>query len=378
MGNVPAFHPGRTPGEWRPSKGSASARRPAGALLSSGLPGRRIGAGAVVAGLLFFGVAACSSSNSGSGSGDPSTNGSANAVNVSSVTLNIGDQAGAGAQALLTAAGLISKLPFKAHWSDFTSGPPMLQAMGSGSVDIGEVGDAPPVFEASAGGKIALVSALGADNNGSALLVPDNSPIKTLAELKGKTVAVAQGSSANYHLLATLTKAGLTIKDITPDYLQPAEAEAAFASGHVEAWDIWSPYIEYAEATYHARVLVNGSTTGTTYSFVVASRTALANPAKAAAIRDFLKLLDQAYAWVTSHPSAWAATWAKATGMPASVMTRAVADDIDAPTAITPAVISSEQGVANAFSSAGLIPGKVDISDYAVTTFNSLLSGSSS
>jgi len=360
MRNVAVPRPGRTPGR--------------------GLAGRRVCAGAVAAGLLFFGVTGCSSAGSGSSasSTSPSTGTSATAVNVSSVTLNIGDQAGAGEQALLTAAGLINKLPFKAHWSDFTSGPPMLQAMGAGSVDVGDVGDAPPVFEASAGGQIAVVSALNTDPAGAALLVPDNSPIKNVAQLKGKTVAVSQGSSANYHLLAVLTKAGLTIKDVTPDYLQPAEAEAAFASGHVDAWDIWSPYVEYAEAKYHARVLVNGSTIGSTYSFVVASRAALGDPSKAAAIRDYLKLLDQAYTWVSSHPSAWAATWAKATGMPASVMTRAVKDDIDTPTPITPAVLSSEQNVANAFSSAGLIPSKIDFKDFAVTSFNSLLSGASS
>jgi sulfonate transport system substrate-binding protein len=343
------------------------------------LQGRRIGAGAVVAGLLFFGVTACSAANAGSSAGgDPSTNTSASTVDVSNVTLNVGDQAGSGSEALLTAAGLINKLPFKVHWSDFTSGPPMLQAMGSGSVDIGGVGDAPPVFEASAGGQVAVVSALGTNQNGTALLVPDNSPIKTVAELKGKTIAVAQGSSSNYHLLATLTKSGLTIKDVTPDYLQPAEAEAAFASGHVQAWDIWAPFLEYAEAKYHARVLVNGSTAGTTYSFEVASRAALNNPAKAAAIKDYLKLLDEAYTWVKSHPSAWATTWAKASGMPESVMLNAVKDNEETPTAITPAVLASEQGVANAFSSAGLIPSKIDISDFAVTTFNSLLAGSSS
>jgi sulfonate transport system substrate-binding protein len=372
MRNVAAFRPGRTPGDGRPSRGPDRTRRPAAAL-----PGRRIGAGAAVAGLLFLGVTACSSSNSSADS-DPSTNSSASTVDVSNVTLNIGDQAGSGSEALLTAAGLINKLPFKAHWSDFTSGPPMLQAMGSGSVDVGGVGDAPPVFEASAGGQIAVVSALGTNVNSETLLVPDNSPIKTIAQLKGKTIAVAEGSAADYHLLASLTKAGLTIKDVTPDYLQPPEAEAAFASGHVAAWDIWSPYSEYAEAKYHARAIANNSATGTTtYSFEVASRAALDNPAKAAAIKDYLKLLDEAYTWVASHQSAWAATWAKATGMPESVMLKAVADDTETPTAITPAVLSSEQGVANAFSSAGLIPSKVDISDYAVTTFNSLLSGSS-
>jgi len=296
---------------------------------------------------------------------------------MSDVTLNIGDQAGAGSEALLTAAGLINKLPFKAHWSDFTSGPPMLQAMGSGSIDVGEVGDAPPVFAAAGGSQIAVVSALEANPNGSAILVPKNSPVHTVAQLRGKSVAVSQGSSADYHLLAELTKAGLTIKDITPDYLQPAEGQAAFASAHVAAWDVWSPYIEQAEYQDHARILVTGSGIGETYSFVVASKGALGDQAKAAAIHDYLKILDQAYAWAESHQSAWASTWAKATGLPLSVMTQAVKDDLATPQPITPTVISSEQSVANAFTAAGLIPSHVDFNNFAVTSFNSILGASS-
>jgi sulfonate transport system substrate-binding protein len=239
------------------------------------------------------------------------------------------------------------------------------------------VGDAPPIFEASADGQIAVVSATISDPEAAALLVPKGSPITSVAQLKGQSIAVAQGSSANYHLLALLEKNGLTIKDVTPDYLQPADAQAAFASGHVAAWDVWSPFIEQAEIQDGARVLATGAAIGTTYSFEVASRAALGDPEKAAAIRDYLKLLNEAYDWVGTHPSAWAATWAKATGLPASVMTKAVADDKPVPQAITPTVIASEQSVANAFSAAGLIPGHVNFSDFAVTTFNDLLGGSS-
>jgi sulfonate transport system substrate-binding protein len=340
-----------------------------GSLPGRASSGRRKTALALTAGVLVAGLAACSSASG-------SSTGSSKAVDVSAVTLNIGDQAGSGSEALLTAAGLINKLPFKAHWSDFTSGPPMLQAMGSGSIDVGGVGDAPPVFEASAGGQIAVVSAIKTDVNSGALLVPANSPIKSVAQLKGKSVAVAQGSSANYHLLAVLTNAGLTIKDIKADYLQPADAQAAFASGHVAAWDVWSPFIEQAEVQDHARVLINSSTIGDTYSFEVASRSALDNPSKAAAIRDYLKLLDQAYAWAATHQSAWAATWAKATGLPLSVMDQAVKDDVETPEPISPAVLSSEQSVSNAFTTAGLIPSHVDFKDYAVTTFNNILGGS--
>lgn len=358
-----------------------------GDMPGRGRHGRRLGAGAVAAGLLLFGGAtACtsaagssSSAASGSSANNPAASGttSANQTSVSDVTLNIGDQAGSGAQALLTAAGLINKLPFKAHWSDFTSGPPMLQAMGSGSVDIGAVGDAPPVFAAAGGSQIAVVRALQANPAGSAILVPKNSPIHTVAQLRGKSIAVAQGSSSDYHLLAILTKSGLTIKDVTPDYLQPAEGQAAFASGHVAAWDVWSPFIEQAEAQDHARVLANGAAIGQTYSFVVAARAALSNPAKAAAIHDYLQLLDQAYAWAASHESAWATTWAKATGLPVNAMTQAVKDSLATPQPITPAVISSEQNVANAFTAAGLIPSHVNFANYAVTNFNATLGGSS-
>jgi sulfonate transport system substrate-binding protein len=360
MRNVATTRPGSTPG--------------------GGRHGRRIGASAVTAGLLLLGGAtACSSAAPASSASSPAAGGttSADPVSVSDVTLNIGDQAGAGSEALLTAAGLINKLPFKAHWSDFTSGPPMLQAMGAGSIDIGEVGDAPPVFAAAGGSQIAVVRALQANPDGSAILVPKNSPIHTLAQLRGKSVAVAQGSSANYHLLAELTKSGLTIKDVTPDYLQPAEGQAAFASGHVAAWDVWSPFIEQAEYQDHARILVNGAGIGQTYSFVVAARAALNDPAKAAAIHDYLQLLDQAYTWAQTHQSAWASTWAKATGLPLSVMAQAVKDSLATPQAITPTVISSEQSVANAFTAAGLIPGHVDFSNFAVTSFNSVLGASS-
>jgi sulfonate transport system substrate-binding protein len=267
------------------------------------------------------------------------------------VTLHIGDQAGTGAQALLTAAGLIDKLPFKVAWSDFTSGPPMLQAMGAGSVDIGGVGNAPPVFAAAGGSKIAIVGAYQANPLGSALLV-------------------AQGSSADYHLLTVLNKAGLSVHDVTLTYLQPAEGLAALTSGHVDAWDIWSPFVEQAEVQKNATALVTGTGYGSPYSFAVASRAALADPARAAAVKDYLALVAQAHAWATNHQSAWASVWAKASGLPDAVMVKAASDDSSLAVPITPAVITSEQQVSDAFTKAGLIPVHVDFNDYVVTSFN--------
>jgi len=340
-------------------------------------PTRRTLAVAAAVSLATLTAAACSSSSSSSStsagssaSASSSGTSSANQTSVSGVTLHIGDQAGTGAEALLTAAGLIGKLPFKVAWSDFTSGPPMLQAMGAGAVDVGGVGNAPPVFAAAGGEKIAIVGAYQANPLGSALLVPKNSPITSVAQLKGKRIAVAQGSSADYHLLTVLTKAGLTVHDVTLTYLQPAEGLAALSSGHVDAWDIWSPFVEQAEVQDNARALVTGTGYGSPYSFAVASRAALADPAKAAAISDYLKLLAQAHAWATSHLSAWASVWANASGLPDSVMLKAASDDASNAVPITAAVISSEQQVSDAFTSAGLIPVHVNFSDFVDTSFN--------
>ena len=319
------------------------------------------------------GSSASSTSQSSSTGATAATVASSGSANLSGVTLRIGDQAGTGAEAVLSAAGLLSKLPFKVSWSDFTSGPPMLQAMSAGALDVGGVGDAPPVFAAAGGAKIAIVGALRNDPNSAALVVPKNSPITSISQLKGKKIAVAQGSSADYHLLTVLTKAGLTPHDVSLEYLQPAEGLAALNSGSVAAWDIWSPFIEQVKVQHGARILANGVGYGSNYSYVVASRDALGSSAKAAAIRDYIKLLAQAHAWVNTHPQAWAAQWAKATGLPLNVMVDAASDDTQTFTPITPQIVSNEQGLVNAFSAAGLIPNKYDFAQYAYSGFNSAL-----
>jgi len=328
-------------------------------------------AGALLLCALF--VAACGSSSSSRTPATAATVASGGSPNLSGVTLRIGDQAGTGAEAVLSAAGLLHKLPFKVSWSDFTSGPPMLQAMSAGSLDAGGVGDAPPVFAAAGGAKIAIVAAIRNDPDSAALVVPKDSPITSISQLKGKKIAVAQGSSADYHLLTVLTKAGLTVHDVSISYLQPAEGLAALNSGSVAAWDIWSPFIEQVRVQHGARILVNGDGYGSNFSYVVASRDALGDRAKAVAIRDYIKILAEAHAWVNAHPQAWAAQWAKATGLPLNVMVDAANDDTQSFTPITPQIVANEQGLVNAFSAAGLIPTKYDFSQYSYSGFNSAL-----
>ena len=319
-------------------------------------------------------AAGCSSSSTSSASSGTTASSSASAsssTDLSSVTLNVGDQKGTGAEAVLTAAGLLNTLPFKVNWSDFTSGPPMLQAMASGSVDVGGVGDAPPVFAASGGEAVEIVGARKTNNGDQdSVVVPKGSPITSIQQLKGKKIAYASGSSANYNLLTVLNKASLTTKDVSLVNLQPASALAAFTSGAVEAWDVWPPYVQQVVAQDGARVISTGAAYGNPYSFEVASKAAVADPKKAAAIKAYLTILNKAYVWSATHPDAWATAWAKASGLPFSVMEQAAKLSATTPVAVTDDTTTAEQGLVDQFFAAGLIPTKVDMKNYITDQFN--------
>jgi sulfonate transport system substrate-binding protein len=341
---------------------------------------RRTLLAASVIALSGLAAAACSSSSSSStptASSSSTAASSGSSVNLSSVTLNVGDQKGTGAEAVLKAAGLLSTLPFKVSWSDFTSGPPMLEAMASGSVDVGGVGDAPPVFAAAGGEQVEIVGARSVPSGDQdALVVPKGSSITSIQQLKGKKIAYGSGSSANYHLLTVLNKAGLTTKDVTLVNLQPANALAAFTSGAVDAWDIWPPYVQQVVAQDGAKVLAIGSQYGSPYSFEVASKAAVANAEKAAAIKVYLATLNKAYVFTATHPDVWGAAWGAASGLPASITSEAAKVDATTPVTITSAVISSEQNLVSQFYKAGLIPNNVDMSGFITSEFNSTVAES--
>jgi sulfonate transport system substrate-binding protein len=336
------------------------------------MPTRRWFYAALTVALAGLAAAGCSSSSSSSATGGAaSTSASAaGSADLSSVTLNVGDQKGTGAEAVLSAAGLLKTLPFKVNWSDFTSGPPMMQAMASGSVDVGGVGDAPPVFAASGGEAVEIVGARQTNGDQDAVVVPKGSPITSISQLKGKKIAYATGSSANYNLLTVLGKASLTTKDVNLVSLQPADALAAFTSGSVQAWDVWPPYVQQVVAQNGAKIIATGSAYGNPYSFEVASKAAVADPKKAAAIKAYLTILNKGYVWTATHPQQWAAAWAQATGLPVSVMEQAAKISGTTPIAITDDTTTAEQKLVDQFFAAGLIPNKVDMKDYITDQFN--------
>ncbi len=327
---------------------------------------RRVAVLAATAALLAIPVlAACGSS--GSGSPTPATG---SATDLSKVTLRVGDQNGTGLKSLLAASGQDKGLPYKITWSTFTSGPPMMQALGANAIDLGGVGDSPPIFAAASGTKIKLVAAYQSRPNAAAILVPKGSDVTSVAQLKGKTIAVAKGSSANYHLLAALNKAGLKVSDVNPAYLQPAPALAALQSGRVDAWAVWEPYITIAKSLDGARVIANGAGTATGLSFQVASAKSLTDPGRTAAIKDLIQRATRARDWALSHNDAWGAAWSKTIKVSPVVATASTHNQGVTPIPIDAKVIATEQAAADAFVAAGQIPSKVDISALVDTQFN--------
>ncbi|WP_424215056.1 ABC transporter substrate-binding protein [Streptomyces sp. BI20] len=319
---------------------------------------------------LSLALTACGADTGAAGSADkaaPAGNAGAK------VTLRVGDQKG-GYESLLRAAGELEGTDYAITWSTFTSGPPLIEAINAKAVDVGGVGNTPPVFAAAAKSRFKVVGAGKGSAAGEALLVPKGSALKSPTELKGKRIAVAQGSSAHYQLIATLRKAGLTPSDVTINHLQPADALAAFNTGKVDAWAVWDPYTAQVLGT-GGRVLSDGEGLVNGLTFQVAAPAALEDPAKSKAIGDFLKRIQRATAWAGEHPREWAKVWAKETGLPYAVALDAVkrSNGTRIPVAVDDAATASEQAVADTFAELKLIPSKVVFKDFVDTRFNEKL-----
>jgi len=245
-------------------------------------------------------------------------------------------------------------------WVEFSSGPPMMEAMNVGSVDYGAVGDSPPVFAQAAGA--AIVYAAGQPiTNGQGILVPKDSPIRSIADLKGKRIGFTKGSSAHNVVVQTLEKAGLTYADITPVYLTPPDAGPAFANGSIEAWAIWDPYFAIGETKQNGRILVNAREVTKTNSFYIANRDFAKN--NSAILQQIVEVTTVTGQWAEQHRDDVARSLAAITGVPLDIQTVAAdrANFVIGP--VTDDIVATQQGVADRFHKLGLIPKPIVIRD---------------
>src|ERR1041384_4210291 len=203
-------------------------------------------------------------------------------------------------------------------WIEFTSGPPLLEAMSTGNVDLGSVGDTPPIFGQAATANVLYVAG-SRITNGQGILVPANSSIRSIADLKGKRVGFTKGSSAHNVVIATLEKAGLSWEDITPVYLTPPDAGPAFANGSIDAWAVWDPFFAIGEKRQNGRILINAHEVAKTNSFYLANRD-FANT-HVRETREVIDGLAEAARWAEGNRGEVAKALAAITGVPLEVQT---------------------------------------------------------
>jgi sulfonate transport system substrate-binding protein len=254
---------------------------------------------------------------------------------------------------------VLNPLGVSVEWLPFPFGPPLLEAMRVGSIDIGAVGDTPPIFAQAAHADLVYLSAIVPGT--SAIILPPGSTLQTLSDLKGKKLAFGKGSAAQNLTIAALEKGGLTYADFEPVYLAPADAAAAFEHGSIDAWAIWDPYFAIYEQKPGVRVLALSQDIVPQNSFVLASRAyASANPQ---IITQALATLEKTASWAGEHRAEVARLVSDGTGVPLDATSRAINRNPLALRKIDDGVIRTQQQVADRFRALNLIPEPIKVSD---------------
>jgi sulfonate transport system substrate-binding protein len=257
----------------------------------------------------------------------------------------------------------LKPLGYKVSWTEFPSGPPLLEALNVGAIDFGVTGETPPIFAQAAGAPLVYLAYDPPAPHGEAILIPKDSPLKSVADLKGKKVALNKGSNVHYLLVKALEKAGVKYSEIEPVFLAPADARAAFERGAVDAWAIWDPFQAAAEAAVSARTLSDGTGIVSNYQFYFSSKKFLeSSPEIVDLVLAELSAVDD---WAKSDIHAVAEQLAPAIGLPVSVVEVSLKRQAYGIRPVPVSVIADQQQVADTFFALGLIPKPVKISDAA-------------
>lgn len=263
---------------------------------------------------------------------------------------------------LLKESGELEKklepLGIKVSWIEFPAGPQLLEGLNVGSIDLGTVGETPPIFAQAANAKIKYIAYKTGFPKSEAILVQKDSPIKTVADLKGKKVALNKGSNVHYLLVKALEEAGLKYSDIQPTFLPPADARAAFEKGSVDAWVIWDPFFAAAELKIGAKNLRDGVNIVNNYQFYLVEESYIKNKEVIDIVFDEIKKVDE---YLTKEPLKTAKTLSAINGLDVEALELAHKRAVFTTQYLTPKVIKDQQEIADTFYDLKLIPKKLDI-----------------
>jgi sulfonate transport system substrate-binding protein len=285
------------------------------------------------------------------------------------VTLTIGDQAKS-LQILLNASGALKGTSYAVKWAEFEGAAPLFQAVQAGAADTSYAADLPTLQAQSGGVPVKGVAALHNDGSAVGIVVRKDSAVKTVADLKGRTVVVssAKGSIAEYLLANALQRAGLKYSDVKVQYLLPTAAQAAFAAGKIDAWATFGVYKAVAVQQGGRQIIdgTNGLVSG--YGFIGASDKALADAGKKTAVKDFLRRLDKALTWSGTHEAAYAEAIEKASGAKAAVAELIVKQSYGQLLPVTAAVTKAVQQVADTMYGIRVLDPNVNVAESVDTS----------
>jgi sulfonate transport system substrate-binding protein len=283
-----------------------------------------------------------------------------------SETLRIGYQKSASLFVLQKAQGTLEKrlapLNVDVRWVEFPAGPQLLEGLNVGSVDVGYVGEAPPIFAQAAGANFLYIGNDPASPEAEAIVVSKDSPLKTVADLKGKKVVLNKGSNVHYLVVRALEKAGLKYSDILPVFLPPADARAAFEKGAVDAWAIWDPFLSAAEKQLGVRQLADGrGGVANNYQYYLGERGFVQRRP------DVIKVLFEDSVeqgrWIKANLKQAAAIIAPIQGLDADVVESALRRYQFAVAPVSDAIGAEQQRIADVFFDLKLIPRSVRVAD---------------
>ena len=252
-------------------------------------------------------------------------------------------------------------------WSLFDSGPALTEALKAGAIDLGQTGEAPPIFAAAAKTPFVIAATGAPSPKSEAVLVKASRGFKTFADLKGRTVALNKGSNVHWLLVKLLEANHMTLSDINVKYLKPAEGRPAFDNDQVDAWVIWDPYFALAEQP-GVQVLADATGVANNREYILVSKDAAAH--RTEQIKSFLTTYEQTTAWGIAHPDERASIVAPELKIDEPTTKRALARAAQPVVPLTPEIAGELQGIADGFTSLKLIPGSIDMKSLVDTRFS--------
>jgi len=252
-------------------------------------------------------------------------------------------------------------IDYNVEWANFQGAAPLFEALRAGAVDLGPAGDTPVLAAATGGTPLRIVAVRRSQSRGIAILVPTDSDIRTVADLKGRNVVVssARGSISQYLLIRVLANAGVDEKDVKVGFVLPTDALSAFNAGKIEAWATFGIYQAFAEQQ-GARVLISGEGINTGLTFITASDEVLTDPLKRKALSDVLQRFAKAFEWARQHPDEYARVFAKVNDIPLEVSQRLRSWGDEALLPLEPRDVQALQQVDDLFVEKNIFPHRVD------------------